>query len=63
MPKNEFELKSQSDVHLSFLNHDGSVEHYYHFLLGFFIPLILACEQLTRTGKARNIYVRSCGIF
>ena len=26
-------------VHLTFQNHTGSVEHYYHFFFGYLVPL------------------------
>ncbi|SFV37950.1 glycosyltransferase 61 family protein [Hyphomicrobium facile] len=41
------------------INRKGSVEHYYHFLLGFLAPLIL---WITTLGdRAETICVRSCG--
>ena len=48
-------------VHLTMKNHGGSVEHYYHFMLGFLVPLVLwknTCNDL----KSKKIYVRSCGV-
>lgn len=50
------------NVHLTLLNQGGSVEHYYHFLLGFFVPLILAREKTLSSGGGQKIYVRSCSI-
>ncbi len=48
-------------VHLTIANRIGSVEHYFHFLLGFFIPLArhLAGPALDR--RIGEILVRSCG--
>lgn len=41
------------------INRKGSVEHYYHFLLGFLAPLIQRITTLR--DNARTICVRSCG--
>jgi hypothetical protein len=49
------------DLCLSIHNRDGSVEHYYHYLLGFLVPLTLAHRKLDK-GKYGTIYVRSCAI-
>ena len=48
-------------VHLTIANTVGSVEHYFHFLLGFFIPLVrhLAGSALDR--RIGEVLVRSCG--
>lgn len=43
-------------------NQGGSVEHYFHFLLGFLIPLVLTHDTLCRGRLRPNIYVRSCAI-
>ncbi|MGJ8671444.1 glycosyltransferase 61 family protein [Rubritalea sp.] len=45
-------------IHLTFKNRAGSVEHYYHFLLGVLIPLALFKKECGN----KNIYIRSCGI-
>lgn len=62
MSTNEFEFETQLDVHLTFNNQAGSVEHYFHFLLGLLLPMVLVCEKLIETGKIRYIYIRSCAI-
>ena len=47
-------------IHLTLNNHGGSVEHYYHFLLGFLAPLTLLRSQLA-SDRRTEICVRSCG--
>ena len=34
------------NAHLIFRNQEGSVEHFYHFLLGFLVPLVRAIPIL-----------------
>jgi len=48
-------------VHLTFQNHTGSVEHYYHFFFGYLVPL---CSYLSVSPAARgdaHLLTRSCG--
>lgn len=48
-------------VHLTLHNHGGSVEHYYHFLFGYLVPL---CSYLSANRAARRdvrLLARSCG--
>ncbi len=48
-------------IHLTIRNHFGSVEHYYHFLLGFLVPLVNWYN--THDGSAYPaILVRSCAV-
>ena len=48
-------------LHLTIRNHFGSVEHYYHFLLGFLVPLVNWYH--THDGAAYPaILVRSCAV-
>lgn len=54
--------EDRHDVHLTVRNHGGSVEHYYHFLIGFFVPVVLAREAVAGEGGVRRIYIRSCAI-
>ena len=50
----------KAGTHLSIKNQSGSVEHYYHFLLGFLLPIVhYRYFESTDLGE---IYVRSCGI-
>ena len=49
------------DIHLNVINRLGSVEHYYHFLLGFLVPLIV-WDTRERKCKSNKVYIRSCGI-
>lgn len=45
--------------HLAIRNNDGSVEHYYHFLLGYLLPL---CTYLSQQSEEREVLlVRECG--
>jgi len=53
----------QKDIHLTLTSWDGSVEHYYHFLLGFLVPLALVYEKYKKEqNQVRRIYIRSCEI-
>jgi hypothetical protein len=48
-------------IHLTIKNHHGSVEHYYHFLLGFLVPLVNWYN--THDGAAYpKILIRSCAV-
>jgi len=49
---------NESNVHLTLANRGGSVEHYYHFLLGFLVPLLEA--RAARTDA--TFFVRSCAV-
>ncbi len=53
---------STSHLHLSCENRSGSVEHYYHFFLGYLYPLLLAYEKLERKGAVKTVLVRSCAL-
>ncbi len=55
-------LIAKKEIHLSLQNQGGSVEHYYHFLLGFLVPLTLAQEKHKNLDGTRKIYVRSCAL-
>lgn len=55
-------LQNADNVHLTIRNHGGSVEHYYHFLLGFLTPLLEVRRALAAEGGGRRIYVRSCAV-
>lgn len=52
---------SDQVVSLSLNNHGGSVQHYYHFLLGFLLPLVHWYEN-NSGDRYKRIIVRSCGI-
>jgi len=63
--------KSGKEIYLSLKNRGGSVEHYFHFLLGFLVPLILPCNVFFISAlvqnkiinkKSNKIYIRSCNI-
>ena len=49
-------------VHLSLLNHRGSVEHYYHFMMGFILPLVQVWPDVVARAAGRQIYIRSCAV-
>jgi hypothetical protein len=54
-------LPNHPVIHLTIRNHFGSVEHYYHFLLGFMVPLVN--WYTTHDGAAYpKILIRSCAI-
>ena len=48
-------------INLSIENNPGSVEHYYHFLLGFLFPLAIKHSSLRSLGFQGPVFVRSCG--
>jgi hypothetical protein len=50
-----------SRVHLTIHNQWGSVEHYWHFFMGYFFPLINFYDSLGRRSRTTEILVRSCG--
>jgi hypothetical protein len=41
------------------IRHDGSVEHYYHFLLGFMFPLV---DWYIRQTSPEDVKIRNCSI-
>jgi hypothetical protein len=47
-------------IHLTIRNRYGSVQHYYHFLLGMLVPLVLRLEAQDPLDPAVFV-VRSCG--
>ncbi len=51
-------LRLHRPTHLTIRNRAGSVEHFYHFLLGFFLPL---CAYLDGAPRHAPVLVRSCG--
>lgn len=50
-----------SHIHVTIRNKAGSVEHYWHFMLGFFLPLISFRQSLGFFERNARIYIRSCG--
>jgi hypothetical protein len=46
-------------VRVDIRNRSGSVEHYYHFLLGFCVPLVRF--SLSRAEPGESLVVRECG--
>jgi len=54
-------INFDKNIHLSLINRDGSVEHYFHFLLGFMIPLTLFHEKII-AHDIYKIYVRNCSL-
>ncbi len=51
-------LRLRRPIHVTIHNRGGSVEHFYHFLLGYFLPL---CSYLDGAPRNAPILVRSCG--
>jgi hypothetical protein len=49
-------------VHLSVVKNPGSVQHYYHFMMGFVVPLIHVWPEVVSKAAGRPIYVRSCAV-
>jgi len=50
-----------NDLHITIRNRAGSVEHYYHFLLGFLLPLAIRTYALLQEEFAGEVLIRSCG--
>src|SRR5207248_4632059 len=46
--------------HLTF-RHSGSIEHFYHFLLGCFAPLVYKLSTCWAETQFTSLIVRSCG--
>jgi hypothetical protein len=57
------ELVADDGLVLDIRNRIGSVEHYYHFLLGFLAPLALKLGERAERAGQRPVAVRSCGPF
>ena len=49
--------------HLTIVNPTGSPEHYFHFLLGFLVPLIYHLSTSWATTPFSKLLLRSCGPF
>jgi len=41
-------------------NEFGAIEHYYHYMMGFLVPLIKYSNELKESGCEDILYVRSC---
>jgi len=53
-----FGRKRAPEIVMDIVNRQGSVEHYYHFILGFLAPLVL---HLSTGPRAATRIIRSCG--
>src|SRR5260221_1589567 len=51
----------RQDLHLTIWNMGGYVEHYHHFLLGFFVPLIRYRKRTWQNAAYGQVVIRSCG--
>jgi hypothetical protein len=49
------------ELHLTITSIGGSVEHYHHFLLGFFVPLVNQRARTWQSPKFARVLIRSCG--
>lgn len=56
-------MKACHDICLTIRNDRGSVEHYYHFFLGFLLPLVKWYQAVEDDPQVRHVHVRSCAIF
>ena len=54
-------LRTRPLLHLTIRNNAGSPEHFYHFLLGYLLPLAACLARKTITDD-RVILLRSCGL-
>ncbi|MEP2715659.1 glycosyltransferase family 61 protein [Pseudophaeobacter sp.] len=57
-------LKQQplDGVHLSLVNDHGSVQHFYHFMMGFMVPLVHIWPDVVAKSAGRPVFVRSCAV-
>ena len=56
------DIRGDCGIHITFRNFHGSVQHYYHFLFAFVVPLIRVWNSITISAYVTNIFVRSCAI-
>jgi hypothetical protein len=49
-------------VHVTLKNNGGSVQHYYHFLVGFVAPLVEHWDEIAAKAAGGPVYVRSCAV-
>jgi hypothetical protein len=49
-------------IHLTLWNRSGSVQHYYHFLFGFLVPIVRNWTILASVPESGEVLVRSCAI-
>jgi hypothetical protein len=54
-------LQTMEHWHVTVVHAPGSVEHFYHFLLGFFVPLIFHLFQKWEHAQFSRLIIRSCG--
>jgi hypothetical protein len=50
-------------LHVTVEHYSGSVQHYFHFLLGFFVPLVYHLSTTWAGWDLDRVLVRSCGPF
>lgn len=51
-----------NNILLKIYNRNGSVQHYYHYLLGFLMPLCINWDRIQDDTHGSNITVRSCAL-
>lgn len=49
------------DRHVTVIHGPGSVEHFYHFLLGFFVPIVYHLSVELANEQINRLIIRSCG--
>jgi hypothetical protein len=60
IPQTSIITQTMETIHLTLRNLRGSVEHYWHFFMGYYMPLLEIYETLHLCEKSK-IFVRSCG--
>ncbi len=60
--RNPFKQPARVGLCVTLKNRNGSVQHYYHFMLGFVVPLVHAWPELKARAGGQPIYVRSCAV-
>jgi hypothetical protein len=53
--------QTMEDLHVTVIHAPGSVEHFYHFLLGFFVPIIFHLSTKWEHAQFSRLIIRSCG--
>jgi hypothetical protein len=54
-------ITGSSNVYLTCKNQGGSLQHYYHFLLGLLVPLLEIWNEAIEENRPAKSFVRSCG--
>lgn len=51
-----------SSIHLTIKNQFGSVQHYYHFMVGFLVPLVQTMSDIELRAETKRVFIKTCDI-